>query len=143
MFRTSDEYAEDTLRAVLTIEAGYEPGRVTPQLRDAARTLVDSCLGLLAGGPEQYRVELRRLLPLTQLELDLLGPASREIGSIATADLVERLGEWATRSPISIDERSVHVADFLGRLWPSLGLWEDREAANAMIERSTSLDLEH
>lgn len=135
-YRTSDALAEDVFASMRTIEASYQPGQFTPELLVAADRLVRSCMTLLATGPPQYRVEVTRLLPLTQLELDLLGPGNLKANTRAYHDLVARLGEWITRSPMSVDERSVHVAEFLRRLWPSLGLWDDRVEVDAMVDRS-------
>jgi|GEM_PF-5690526 len=135
-YRTSDALAEEVFQSMLTIEARY-PGELTSELLTAATGLIRSCVDLLQTGPPQYRAEVQRLLPLTQLELDLIDPAQLEANRNAAEDLAARLGRWITRSPIHVDERPVHVAEFLGRLWPSLGVWEDRMAVDAMIDRAT------
>jgi hypothetical protein len=138
VYRTSDALAEDVLASMLTIEAAYRPGEgLSPELLVAGGRFLEACQRLLASGPPQYRVEVARLLPLTRLELDLLDQADVGTDSDASRDLAARLGEWLTRSPLLVDEHPVHVAEFLSRLWPSLGLWEDRLAVDALIQRTT------
>ena len=138
-YRTSDELAEDVLRCMVAIEATAGHARVTPDLRAAAHDLLRACLRLIDSGPPQYRVEVGRLLPLTQLEQDLLHAADPAGDPMAAEHVATRLAQWVGGGPIELGDRTVHVADFLERLWPSLGLWDDRIAVDAMIARKTGL----
>lgn len=129
---TVGERAERVLTAFLALQAGNEAG--PPSSRDAAVELLTASFALLRRFPQQTRADFVSVLPLTRLEQELLLHARLDHPGVAEA-LAKRLAEWATRSPVFIDEANVHAADFLTRLVPHLDRWELRQEALAAAHR--------
>jgi hypothetical protein len=134
---TVGEYAARALASFDDLQAEgrrFAHSRITPAGRRAAVELVHSCLGMMRKFPLQAREDFASVLPFTQLELELIGRTPFESPEIAEA-LAQRLVEWASRSPILVDEANVHAADFLERLSPHLDRWSERQhASNAAAE---------
>jgi hypothetical protein len=129
---TVGEYAARALASFLDLQAAgrrFAPSGTTPAARRAAVELVHACLGMMRKFPLQAREDFASVLPLTQLELELIGRAPFEAPEIAEA-LAQRLAEWASRSPILVDEANVHAADFLEKLGPHLDRWNERQHAS-------------
>jgi hypothetical protein len=137
---TAGELAGQTLSHFTELQAAAgmpDADRVTVARR-AAVLLVQGCLDLMSRFPAEARPAFAAALPFSVLEMQLIvrGPVDEEpiAGSIT-----ERLLEWATRSPVFVDELSVHAADFLARLTPHLDLWSQRQLAAIAAERLTRL----
>lgn len=133
---TTGAYAERALAAFTRLSGADDDGSgiVDPAVREAASEFVSASLGLMDRFPESARKDFAAVLPFSKLELRLL----RDFGSDdrrVTDAVTERLLEWVNRSPVFVDEVSVHAAEFLTRLTPHLDLWSERESANAAIGR--------
>lgn len=129
---TVGEYAARALTSFVELHAAgrhLAPSRTTPAVRRAAVELVQACLGMMRKFPLQAREDFASVLPLTQLELELIARTPFEAPEIAEV-LAQRLAEWASRSPILVDEANVHAADFLERLGPHLDRWNERQHAS-------------
>lgn len=130
---TVGQLAERVLERFLAVQRFDEPKAAGLP----ANELVHGCLRLGAKFPAQTRRCFEACLPFTRLELALLrhgvgddGPAEREIAL--------RVWEWATRSPVFVDEANVHAGDFLCQLSVHLDLWSQRRAALDAAARLTA-----
>jgi hypothetical protein len=137
---TVGEHAERALASFTTlqnaVDPAYEQGSATARV--AAVEFVRACLALMRKFPAQARLDFASVLPFTHLELGLIGREGLDDAPVADA-IALRLVEWATRSPIFVNEANVHAADFLAQLTPHLDLWSQRQQAATAAERLVRL----
>jgi hypothetical protein len=137
---TPGEYAERALLSFAALQNAVslpDEGRADA-VNAAGVQLVDACVALMRKFPIEARHDFASVMPFTNLELYFL--RQRPIGELSIVNLIgARLLEWATRSPIFLDEANVHAADFLERLAPHLDLWSQRQLAAAAARRLASV----
>jgi hypothetical protein len=128
--QTGGELSSQALACFFKLQAAERGLLASSEARLAAVGLVEACLTLVEKLPEGSRRSFEAVLPLTKLEQRMLRPGALTDARAVDA-LAERLVEWAGRSPVLVDEASVHAADFLLRLRPHLDRWQQREDATA------------
>lgn len=136
---TVGEYAAQALTAFTELQQFSDARILNPSIRTSSLDLVHACLSLMHKFPNQTRSEFARALPFTALELSLLEVDSTDEQPVVD-EIALRLYEWVHRSPILVEESSVHAAEFLRRLSPHLDLWRQRELAAHAIEHVCNLD---
>ena len=137
---TTGELASQALTSFMTLhQADGNENHTTVELRRQASLLfAQAVIDLCDRFPSQTRASFSSALPFTRLESELLSGALAELSAIADA-MAQRLVEWATRSPVLVDEASIHASDFLARLAPHLDLWDQRAQAIATAERLAAI----
>jgi hypothetical protein len=132
---TVGEYASHVLSSFERLrQAGDDVGSISwPDVRLDAVDFLRSCLALAHKFPSQSRIAFERSLPFSRLETELM--RRKDVSQEHVADLVtSRVIEWASRSPVFIEEDNVHAADFLIQLTPHLDLWRERKLAMQTAE---------
>lgn len=131
---TCGEHAERLLAAFAVLQAVSDGDDTDPVVHNAALAFVGGCQALMAKLPGQSRVEFASTLPFSRLERDLMRqvPLDRP----ETLDVLsERLRQWASRSPVFVEEAPVHAAAFLEALAPYLDTWDLRQTAAILSDR--------
>lgn len=133
------EFARDALRCLARIETGYRPDASSDDLDHAVSAFMRSCFDLMVQFAPNARAAFARVLPLTELELAMILDQEILDNPRVSNALTRRLGEWATRSPVFVDEAPVHIITFLAHLRPNLDTWWEREQVDEALARASRL----